>query len=526
METEDGNGQHRGGIPALEARGVSHNYGAVQALSNVDLSIPVGEVVGLVGANGAGKSTLVRVLTGVLSPKAGALRINGQAASLHNVRDAADAGIGVVHQHLDLVPDLTVAQNLFLAEEHRFSEWGTVSPRRVNEAAGPLLDRVGLGVSPAAIVSQLSIGDRQLVAAARALRDAQRTLILDEPTSSLSPSETRQLMTTVRAIAESGVGVLYISHRLDEVAELCDAVTVLRDGRAVASFRDIKARLDEVVNAMVPGFREAAKFDRSRATGPVVLDVDSVKVGKHGPASFQLHEGEVLGLFGLIGAGRSMIAKAITGLTPRNQGVITLRGHRVELNSPYAGYRSGIAYLSEDRQGESILPGLSVLQNIAIRASGQARAGGRLRRAWIRDRVTELIDQLDIKTPSPDSPIQALSGGNQQKAVLARLLIEELAVMVLDEPTHGIDVGAKRDLVRVLHRLADGGKGIIYISSEWSELVSTVDRVLIVRNGRVVAELDPDTATEEQAMAAAAGTTATPPRHATNVLKQMRTEHS
>jgi ABC-type sugar transport system ATPase subunit len=495
-------------VPALAAIDVHRSFGAVRALRGVSLHVAPGEILGLVGANGAGKSTLIRILTGDLEPDAGEVRVTGRTATLTSVRDAQALGIGVVRQELDLVPDLTVAENLFLGEEARAtgSSW-RLDRRALARDARPLLDAVGLPIDPATPVASLSIGDRQLVAAARALRDAGTVMLLDEPTSSLTPWETERLFATLRTLAARGVAIIYISHRLDEIGALCERVTVIRDGANVGDFTAPAGQLDAIVAAMTPGL--GAAVDRSgqstRAVGEPILEARGLVVGKHGPADLVLHRGEILGIFGLVGAGRSTIARALTGSIQPDAGEVLVRGTIAHMKSPWDAYRTGVAYLAEDRKTESILPGLSIRLNVGVRAPGDTARAGVLDMGRLRSLAQRTMDRLAIKAPSDEALIEQLSGGNQQKAVVGRLLAEQLDVLVLDEPTHGIDVKAKRELLDLLRDLAEEGKAILLISSELAELVSVADRIVVFRKGQVVAAFEAAEATETGLVGAAAG---------------------
>jgi ribose transport system ATP-binding protein len=494
---------------ALAAIDVHRSFGAVRALRGVSLAVAPGEILGLVGANGAGKSTLIRILTGDLGPDAGEIRMRGDVVLFASVRDAQARGIGVVRQELDLVPDLTVVENLFLGEEHRFPRSGWRLDRSaMAHAARPLLDAVGLGLDPSVRVASLSIGDRQLVAAARALRDAASVMLLDEPTSSLTPWETERLFGTLRALAARGVAIIYISHRLDEIAALCGRVTVIRDGANVGDFADPANELDGIVTAMTPGIGAPGGRvpDRGGQThDEPVLEARGLRVGRHGPADLVLHRGEILGVFGLVGAGRSTIARALTGSLRPDGGEVVVRGRAIRLRSPWDGYRAGVAYLAEDRKAESMLPGMSIRYNVGVRAPGDTARAGILDMGRLRALARQTIDRLAIKTPSDQSLVDQLSGGNQQKVVVGRLLAERLDVLVLDEPTHGIDVKAKRELLDLLRHLAAEGKGVLLISSELAELVSVADRIVVFRNGRVVADFPASEATETSLVGAAAG---------------------
>lgn len=493
-------------IPALSAAGISKAFGAVQALHEASLTVNAGEILGLVGANGAGKSTLIRILTGDLVPDDGEIQVHGESRTLGSVRDAMRLGIGVVRQELDLVPELSIAENLFLGEEASYGGGRWLIRREVlEEAARPLLAAVGLTLTPARHVRSLSIGDRQLVAAARALRDAAAVLLLDEPTSSLTPWETERLFATIRGLAERGVAVVYISHRLEEVTALCHRVTVLRDGNNGGDFGEPGMQLDDIVAAMTPGLGKAQHRRSGAQMGEVALEVRELRVGRHGPASFAVRRGEIVGIFGLVGAGRSTVARALTGLIRPDAGEILLGGRAVDIRSPWHGFRRGIAYLAEDRKTESILPGLSVRLNIGVRAPAGTSHMGILSSNGLRRLARRMIERLGIRAPSDQAHIEELSGGNQQKTVIGRLLAEELNVVVLDEPTHGIDVRAKRELLELMHELARDGLAIVLISSELAELMTSTDRILVFRRGRVVAEFASGEATESELVGAAAG---------------------
>ena len=492
----------------LEARDVFVSFEAVRALRGVSLRVGAGEIHGLVGANGAGKSTLIRVLTGDLEADQGEVHIDGSPVLMRSVRDSQALGIGVVRQELDLVPDLTIAENLFLGEEARFtsSRW-RLDRSALDEAARPLLSSLGLEVDPRKSVAELSIGDRQLVAAARAMRDAARVMLLDEPTSSLTPWETERLFETLRTLAERGIGIVYISHRLDEIGLLCDRVTVIRDGANVGEFGQPANQLDDIVTAMTPGFERGQKREDRQVsdTAEPTLEARALRVGKHGPADLVLHRGEILGIFGLVGAGRSTIARALTGSLRPDSGEVLLRGTAMHFDSPADAYRAGVAYLAEDRKGESILPGMTIRSNIGIRAPGDTASSGILRIDRLRDLALGTIKRLSIATPGDGALIEQLSGGNQQKAVVGRLLAEDLAVLVLDEPTHGIDVRAKRELLDLLLELAEAGQSIVLISSELAELFAVADRILVFRGGQVTGEFKPGDVTETELVGAAAG---------------------
>lgn len=496
--------QRSDSVPALSVQHVVKHFGGVQALRGVSLSVRHGEILGLVGHNGAGKSTLIRIITGDLVPDSGEITVDGQPVSVGTTRQTTALGIGVVRQELNLVPELTLAENIFLGDEREFTQVGFLDRRAMAEKARPLLARVGLLTNPNARLGSLTIGDQQLVAAARALRSAARILLLDEPTSSLSPWEAERLFVQIRALAQQGAAIIYISHRIDEVANLCHRVIVLRDGQAVAEYANPAQSKALMIESMAPGAATLARTQND-TRGAALFDINEVVIGKHGPCSCTLYAGEIVGLFGLVGAGRTTIARGLVGDLPLDAGALRLRDQTVKIRSPWHGYRLGIAYLSEKRTSESIFVGMSVGNNITVRPPPMTSSAGWLRSRRTHQIAAQTIADLTIKAPHLTMRIEALSGGNQQKAVLGRLLADHLDVLILDEPTHGIDVAAKHDLHALLAQFVSRGKAVLYISSEMSELLTVADRLLVMREGRIVRELDPRQTQEREILAIAAG---------------------
>jgi ribose transport system ATP-binding protein len=487
---------------------VVKSFGPVPVLKGVTFDVPAGSITALAGANGAGKSTLVRIMSGDLRQDAGDVLLDGRVTRFTTPRDAHRAGLGVVRQDLELVPGLSVAENLFLGAEEPFRRGPALRKSAMAQESRPLLERVGLEIDPGRPVAEFSIGDRQLIAIARALRGTQKGLLLDEPTSSLSPWEVERLHETLRTISHEGLAVLYISHRLGEVTGLCDRALVLRDGEIAASFDDLAGAEESIARAMIPQLASRSAVQRKSlgSTGDIVLSVEDLRCGRHGPSTFQVRAGEIVGVFGLVGAGRSAVGRTLAGLRPPTGGRVLLNGEPFTPNSPSAAFRSGVAYLSEDRKGESIFPGMSVRKNIVVRAPRGSARRGWLRPAVIAEVSGAAVRDLEIKPADDQRLIETLSGGNQQKAVLARLLAEQLKVLILDEPTHGIDVAAKADLLAVLRQEADQGLAVLLISSELDELVSSVDRLLVMRGGVVVHETTDLGSTDEgQLVATAAG---------------------
>jgi ribose transport system ATP-binding protein len=492
-------------IVSLSVRSISKSFSGVTALADVDLVVQGGEILGLVGANGAGKSTLINILTGQLQPDKGSLMMNGEELVLTSPRASQLAGIGVVRQELDLVPDLTVAENLVLGIEPRFQQVLGLNRKLINEKALSLLSRVGLKLDPDQKVYEVSIGDRQLIAAARALRDADSVLLLDEPTSSLTPYEAERLFAAMRLMRQEGVGVVFISHRLDEVAQICDRVVVLRDGQVAGEFKHFATNVEPIVEAMVPGTAALARVERTGELGEAVLKLEEVVFGSRSPVSLEIKAGEVLGIFGLVGAGKSSLGRCISGSIPIRGGLMRVRGKNFLPRDPSQAFKLGVACLSEDRRNEGILPHLSIRDNMVVRTPGETARRGVLRQSAITLLVKKMIDVLAIKTSNDRLGILSLSGGNQQKVLLARLLAENLSVLVLDEPTHGIDVRAKRDLLETINKLTAQGLAVLMISAEISELLAACDRILVMRGGSVVAEFDATKTNEQMLMSAATG---------------------
>lgn len=494
-------------VAAIAVRDLHKGYSGVPVLKGVTFDIPRGSVTALAGANGAGKSTLVRIMTGDLSADSGSMLIQGQVQVFSSPSEAHRAGLGVVRQELDLVPSLTVSENLFLAAEAGFTRIGLLDRTRMAQMSSDLLERVGLTLDPRTKVEELSIGDRQLVAVARALRESQVGLLLDEPTSSLSPWEVERLHATIRQLAAEGVAVIYVSHRLGEIAALCDRALVLREGKIVEEFPRPADSVRQIAQAMIPGLIDRQPRDQVQlSSAREMLRVSGLHAGHHGPADFSVNTGEIVGVFGLVGAGRSAISRAIAGIRPPTRGQMWLDGEPYAPKTPVDAFKRGVAYLSEDRKGESIIPGMSVKQNIGLRTPGPLARGGWIVGKAFSSLARSFIEQLAIHPPVETRAVESLSGGNQQKVVLSRLLAEGVRFLILDEPTHGIDVAAKVDLLNALRQQADQGLAVLMVSSELEELVTSVDRLLIMRRGRVVQVItELHSVDQGQVVAAAAG---------------------
>ncbi|WP_063759615.1 sugar ABC transporter ATP-binding protein [Kitasatospora sp. NRRL B-11411] len=481
--------------PVLTAAGIDKGFAGVHALRGVDLVLRAGRVHALVGENGAGKSTLIKVLTGVHRPDAGRIELAGRQVAFRTPLEAQRAGISTVYQEVNLVPMVSVARNLFLGREPR--RRGLLDVRRMNREAAALLARYGVRAEVSRPLRELGLGAQQMVALARAVQLEARVVVMDEPTSSLEPREVDTLFGVVRELTAQGIAVVYVSHRLDELYALCDEVTVLRDGRVVhvgdlagLGRRELVALMlgrEPGPGTRAPGTRRAGAV----AVGDVpVLRAEGLTVRhKVRRVGFALRRGEVLGLGGLLGSGRSETAKAVVGALGADAGRVEVAGRVLARRSPAAAVRAGVVLLPEDRKAEGIVPGLSVRENIVLAALPRLSRAGLVSRAR-QDRIVEtFMTRLRIKAASPEQKVSDLSGGNQQKVLLARWLCLGPKVLLLDEPTRGIDVGARAEVQALIDELAAEGLGVLLISSDAEELIAGADRVLVLKDGAVVEEL-------------------------------------
>jgi galactofuranose transport system ATP-binding protein len=482
--------------PILVATAVGKRFPGVVALSEVDLALAAGEVHALVGENGAGKSTLIKVLTGVYSPDAGSLRYRGEPASFGSPMAAQQAGIATVYQEVNLVPLRSVASNLFLGREPR-NRLGLLDFRAMNAKADELLGSYGVDVDVTRPLRTLGMGVQQMVAVARAAATSARVVILDEPTSSLEPREVDTLFGIIDRLKADGVAVLYVSHRLDELYRICDRVTVLRDGRVVHSGPMAELpRLRLVATMLGRDLEEvrregATKFEGEHTAAEVPVLTATGLSSKHrlDGVDVTVRPGEIVGLGGLLGAGRSETAMAIAGALPLDAGEVSVGGKRLRTGSVAVAMRSGVVMLPEDRKADGILPDLSVRENIVLAALPRLSRTGLVSRRRQDAIVDTFMKRLRIKASSPDQRVGDLSGGNQQKVLLARLLCTQPKVLLLDEPTRGIDVGAKAEVQGLVDELAAEGLGVVLISSEFDEVVEGSDAIVVLREGRVVTEL-------------------------------------
>lgn len=490
----------------LHVASVSKAFAGVQALSAVSFELRPGEVHALVGENGAGKSTLIKLITGAHQPDSGTISIQGQIVPELDPLLARRLGIACIYQQPALFPDLTVAENLALNLEQG-SGWRIVNWRQRRDQARELLQRVGARIAPEATVSRLSMPEQQLVEIAGAVGAKAKILIMDEPTASLAEQDVANLMQVIRELRGQGAGIIYISHRLEELFEIADRVTVLRDGTHVATKSMTDVNQTELIRLMV-GREISAVFPKQQVPlGDVVLETRGLSCSESGvrKVSLKVRAGEILGMTGLVGAGRTEFARALFGLTPADGGQIVVRGRAVEINSPATAIQQGIAYVPEDRRRHGVILDLPVAQNASLAILNEIARGGLLDFSRERALAATYVEKLQVKTASLDTPVGHLSGGNQQKVALSRWLATRPAVLILDEPTQGIDVGAKAEIHRLMGDLARQGMAIIMISSELPEVLGMSDRIAVMRNGQIVGELPRTSATQEQILALALG---------------------
>jgi len=484
----------------IRMENISKEFPGVKALKNVNFEIKKGEVHALVGENGAGKSTLIKILSGVYSKDSGKIYFDGREIEINSPKEAQQLGISVIHQELNLCLHLTVAQNIFLGRE--FVKNGVIDEKKQNEEAKKILEKLNVNIDPAEYVKNLSVSRQQMVEIAKAISMEAKVIIMDEPTSAISEKETEELFKVIGELKKQGKSIIYISHRLEELNRIVDRVTVLRDGEHIitANFRDLT--IDDIIRYMV-GRKLEEKYPRVYVNrGKKILEVHGLSQGTRlKDISFDLYEGEILGFAGLVGAGRTEVARAIFGADKFDKGEILINGKKVEINSPIDAIKNGLAYVPEDRKLTGLALNLSVLANITLATMDNVVNMLSVINSVKERKIGEkIIRDLKIKTPSLFQRVQNLSGGNQQKVIVGRWLLREPQIYIFDEPTRGIDVGAKIEIYNILNNLKQEGKGIIVISSELPEIMGITDRVVVMCEGRITAILETSKTTQEEIM--------------------------
>ncbi len=488
----------------LTMKGIDKSFPGVHALDHVDLEVRKGEVHALMGENGAGKSTLMKVLTGIYSKDAGTITYEGKEVEFHNPREAQEAGIVIVHQELNMMNHLTVAQNIFIGREYMTGF--LINDARMNVEAKKLFDQLGIDIDPAEKMGNLTVGKQQMCEIAKAISHEAKVIIFDEPSAALTDSEIEELFKIIRDLREKQLGIVYISHRMDEIKVITDRVSVMRDGAYIGTLITKDCTKDDIVNMMVGRviYEEPKTHSMVAPDAPVVLKVEHLNAGKLvKDISFELRKGEILGFSGLMGAGRTETARAIFGADPKESGDIYINGQKTEINSPQDAVQHGIGYLSEDRKRYGVVVGKSLSENSTLASLEEFVKGHLIEKDKERDATKKYVDQLQIKTPSIDQLVINLSGGNQQKVVIAKWLVRNCDILIFDEPTRGIDVGAKNEIYHLMSELAAEGKSIIMISSEMPEVLRMSDRIIVMCEGRKTAEIDIAEATQEKIMHAA-----------------------
>jgi len=487
-------------------KGISKQFPGVLALNEVDLELCAGEILGLIGENGAGKSTLMRILGGDYPCDTGEILFDGEKVEIKDVQSSIALGVSVIYQELNLAPNLDIASNIFLGREPRKGPFKIVDRSDLYTRAAELARRVGISASLTTLVENLSPGEQQLVEIAKALSAQARILVLDEPTSSLSPGEAGKLFEVMRSLKQSGVAMIYISHRLGEVEEMCDRVVVLRDGERAGELDKKHIRSDEMVKLMVG--RDITRFfpeHGEERESEVVMSVrDFSYTGGKGLVNFDLHSGEILGIAGLVGAGRTELVQALFGIEPAHAGEVMIRGTKTNIRTPSDAIAAGMGLVPEDRKALGVVLEMPVVENISLSSIGTYNPPF-MDKAKEVQVATELVDKLEIKTPGLGQFVQFLSGGNQQKVALAKWLATDPKILILDEPTRGIDVGSKSEIYKLIRNLADDGMGVIMVSSEMEEIIGLSDRVLVMHEGACTGILDRAGISEENIMHLATG---------------------
>ncbi|UNM97543.1 ribose ABC transporter ATP-binding protein RbsA [Ignatzschineria rhizosphaerae] len=489
----------------LSIQEVSKSFPGVKALDKVSLNVYAGKVMALLGENGAGKSTLMKVLTGIYSKDEGEIEYLGEKIAFKNPRDSQIAGIGIIHQELNLIPELSIAENIFLGREFT-NRLGCINWKKMHEEAALLLKRLNIPYSTHTLLGDLSIGGQQMVEIAKVLSYETKVIIMDEPTDALTDTETQSLFRVIRELKADGVGIVYISHRLKEIFEICDDVTVIRDGQFVAEKAVTDLNEDKLIELMV-GRKLEDQYPRlNKAVGETILSVTNLHGLGVNDVSFTLNKGEILGIAGLMGSGRTELMKAIYGANAKKRGTLTLDGNIMKIRSAIDALKQGIVYISEDRKRDGLVLSMTVKENMTLSALDffLGKANNLRLKAEILA-VKEYIDAFNIKTPHIEQNIGLLSGGNQQKIAIAKGLMTQPKVLILDEPTRGVDVGAKKEIYELINEFKARGLSVILVSSEMPEVLGMSDRILVMHEGKVTAELSREEATQEKIMAAAVG---------------------
>lgn len=483
----------------LDMKGIDKRFAGVHALKKCSLKLRKGEVNALAGENGAGKSTLMKILTGIYQRDDGEIIYNGKSIHFKGPKEAQEAGIAIVHQELNMMNHLTAAQNIFIGRE---SKGLFLNDREINKKTAELFKELKLNIKPTDIVGNLSVGKQQMIEIAKAISFNSNVLVLDEPTAALTETETKELFRIMEQLKSRGVSMIYISHRMDEIFKITDRITIMRDGEYIDELITKQTNMDEVIRAMVGRSISSKKKEKSnvKPNAKVVLDVKNLISNDVKNVSFDLKKGEILGFAGLMGAGRTETARLLFGADKKKSGQISVKGKVIEIKNTHDAVSAGIGYLSEDRKRYGLATGLSVADNSVLANLEDFTSGGLIDDKKVEKIANEYVDKINVKTPSINQLIKNLSGGNQQKVIIAKWLIKDVDIFIFDEPTRGIDVGAKSEIYNLMNQLASAGKSIIMISSELPEILRMSDRVAVMCEGRLTKMLDISEANQEVIM--------------------------
>ena len=490
----------------LEMKDIDKSFPGVKVLQNVQFSLYSGELHALMGENGAGKSTLMKILNGIYSKDNGTIIVKGKPEEITSTKVAEGLGISIIHQELNLIPYLSIMENIFLGREFKLGKTPFVNWKKMRSEAERYLKQLGMDLDPRTIVEELSVGQQQMVEIAKALSMQADILVLDEPTAALTDREIEKLFEVIAALKAKGVGMIYISHRMEEIFQISDRITVLRDGKYIGTRKTKETDMDELVRMMV-GRDINDRFPKIEIMpGEERLRVEGISLGqKLRDISFSVRSGEILGLAGLMGAGRTEVAKVLFGVTPATQGTIFIDGKEATIRKPIDAIGAGIALVTEDRKHEGLILSLSIRENLSLPNLAKLSVSGFMKRSKESVLSEETIEKLHIRTPHAEQVVGALSGGNQQKVVIGKWLATKPKILILDEPTRGVDIGAKKEIYDLMNQLAKEGVAIIMISSELPEVLGMSDRIIVMHEGRVTAELSREEATQERIMHAATG---------------------
>ncbi|QHA93099.1 sugar ABC transporter ATP-binding protein [Bacillus sp. N1-1] len=481
------------GNTILRMKEIEKGFNGNTVLDKVNFNVKAGEVHALMGGNGAGKSTLMKILTGVYQLDNGTIEIEDSKVDLENPRDAQEAGVSMIFQEFSLIPKLTVAQNIFLHREPRTS-LGLIDDKKMIKDSQRIIDDMGLSISPKDLVENLSVGYWQMTEIAKALSINTKILIMDEPTSTLTKTETEVLFSLIDQLKKSGITIIYISHRMDEIFQVCDRISVLRNGANVITTPCSEITMEELIDHIIGGnmVKSFEWIERPKKEGrKPLLEVKNLQSGSRVKnVSFSLHGGEILGLAGLMGSGRSETVRAIFGVDPVTGGEVNVRGEKVSFSSPKEAIRKGLGLVPEDRRSQGLVLGHSVRENMILSSLDKLSKNNVLQNQQANKDVEALVKKLNVKTDNTQKTISLLSGGNQQKVVLAKWLLNDTEILLLDEPTSGVDIGAKIEIIEIIRELADAGKAVLVVSSEMTELLAMSDRVLIMKDGEVTSSIE------------------------------------